>query len=253
MRSFWLTTLVVVVLAVAAVALAYKSNNDPVLRALAIGALASLLTGLTLGGVEFTMNRRQREMLNRLEPILRDLEKGSSRFQGDWLKVHVSARSVDDPNKFWLLDRLRREECYSVLTMVGRSHRSMFEEVTEEQEDRLVEAMKRVAKQKGHVRIILLETAHTVGSIEDFLRKRLTKKERRNVHLLLLDGGHPLVYSALMNDRGVWLIPRLNALGDDKEIMVAIEREDSHYYYELFASDLSALERPFCREIDLCT
>ena len=250
MRSFWYTTLAVVALALGCIIIAYRFPEDDVLRSLALGALGSLITGLVLAGADFSIQGRQRQYLRRIEPIFQDLERGAARFRGTWIQVNVSANSFGDPYRFWMHDRLRKEECHSTLIMVGRSHRSIFLEVTGAQRIKLGSTMSRVLKSGGTVKILVPETADTKDLIEQFFRAEIGKRQRQRLHLLMLPQDMRLAYSALLNDAGVWLMPRLSALAPDKEIMLSVERIHAEYYYDLFLSDIEALEAQ-CTRVDL--
>src|SRR5690606_16507362 len=103
--------------------------DHAVLQPLAIGSLASLVTGLVLAGAEWAANSRERKILAGVATVYDQLRIGSDRFVGTWLRAHVSATTSNDPNRFWMVDRFVPEECSKRLVMLGQSHRSVFEDV----------------------------------------------------------------------------------------------------------------------------
>lgn len=232
-----------VVLAIVCFATAYKFPTDPVLQPLALGTLASLVTSWIVLGIQYSSDGRHRQMLGGMEQIYLNLRAGSERFNGTWIRASGGANAADDPNRFWMVERLSPEECSNRLVMVGASHRTIFSDVTPDLQKSLVNSIKQISKNHGRVCIFFPPDAPTRSSIEGFFRTQFTAAQLKYVELYVLPAACSIRYSCLLNDKGLWLLPKFYEVTPDRAMLLEIRKDTAEYFYRLYETDLDLLAR----------
>lgn len=212
-------------------------GNHPIVASIATGVLSSVATGLILVSVDNAADNIKNKEIFRVPKIIDALESKIDRFQGQWSKVIQTANAVDDPNRFWLKERISETECYKTLYMIGRSHRTVFIEISTELRAQLISTIKSIIAKGGTVKILMLDGVDTLDTVKELFRTNLTATEKRRFHLHLLPSDFPLHYSGLLNDCGIWMMPRLNDISPDKSCMFCVDRKDAEYVYSLYKTD----------------
>jgi hypothetical protein len=241
-RLAGLITLVFVALA-AIVLVQYQSNT--IVVSITTGVLSSLITGFLLVSIETAADNVKNQQVFRIPAIIDALERKLERLQGIWSRIIQNVNSIDDPNRFWLQERISEKECSKTLYIVGRSHRKVFVEVSNDLRDQVMKTIKSIISKGGIVRIIIPEGADTLESIKQLFRSALTTQEKSCFHLHILPATSPIHYSGLLNDCGVWMMPRMNEIEPEQSCMFCVDRRDAEYVFTLYKTDLELLANKF--------
>ncbi len=250
-RAGLLLALLVLIAGVGAIAVAYRSSPESIERALALGIVASLVTGLILGLVVTRAQAEQADTLSDLRDILTTFVQGSRRLNGIWIEVLPSADTPKNPDSFWRKERLSAEECHSRLILIGETHSALIAEPTPESQGTLIEAVERVIRKGGPVQVIFPSSAPTRQDIVDFFGKKNFKAVvRRKVELWALRPDHTLHYSAMITDDGVRMFPRFHGLQRNNPLLLTFSRQSERHYCEQFQTDTTNLLRQ-CDRIEI--